>query len=243
MADDDGGAMVGVATFPLGAAIAYLSIVAVTVLATGDAVLAVGETDSAAGAAAGLGAVFYLSLVAPFLAVVTWASIHGVEVTVAGFPVDPVPLFGVVEGGLELLFPVLLFVLGTIVATQVGGSAVNRVVNGTASAVAMYVLGATVLVLGSAVLFNVGVAVLFDALASGLGAAEGARPDAGPVVHYPNPVSGLLRIGVSALPFVAAGTVTNALLAWWDEESSEELVDPTEYLEDDTDPRDGTVEE
>jgi hypothetical protein len=93
VADDDGDSMVGVATFPLGAAIAYLSLIAATVLATGDAVV------------------------------------------VAGTPVDPVPLFGVVDGGLELLCPLLL-----------------------------YVLGATVLVLGSAVVFNAGVAVLFDAL-------------------------------------------------------------------------------
>jgi hypothetical protein len=238
---DDNDPMVGVATFPLGAAIAYLSLIAAAVLATGDAVVVAGETDSAAGAAAGLSVVFYVSLVAPFLAVVVWASIHGVEVTVGGAPVEPVPLFGVVDGGLELLFPVLSFALGAIVATQLGGSPLNRVLNGTATAVATYVLGATVLVLGSALLFNAGVAVLFDALAGAFGAT--GRPDAGPVVHYPNPVAGLLRIGISTLPFVAAGTVTNAVVAWWDDESSEDLVDATEYLEDDADPRDRNGEQ
>jgi hypothetical protein len=241
MPGDGGDSMVAVAMFAVGAVIAYLSIIAVTLLATGEGVLAAGEADSFAGAAAGLGIIFYIALVAPFLAVVTWASIHGVEVTVVGYAVDPVPLLGLIDGGLELLHPILLFVLGVVVATQLGGSGFNRVVNGTLSAVAMYVLGATVLVLGTAVLFNVVVDVLFDALAGGLGAT--GRPDAGPPIHYLNPVAGLLQVGLSALPFVAAGTVTNAVLAWRNgDDAAEELVDAPTYLEDDG-PEDGTSNE
>ena len=158
-------------------------------------------------AASLVGVVLFLALVAPFLAVVMWAGLHGVTVTVGGAVLQPVPLLEFLDGGLGLLLQALLFLMGLTVASELGGSVLNRAINGTASAVAMYVLGATVVMLGSALLFNVGV----DVLAGAAGARGGVS--VGPVIHYPDPVSGLLQVGLYALPFTAAGALLNAILA------------------------------
>ena len=202
------GTIVPLFAFLLGLVAAYVSLVVFAFVGSGNLFLGADvPADLTVGSIRSL-ALFslvflFVPLIAPFLAAGVWGTVHGVTVGVTGpggfVPIGTVPLLGVVDGGLELLAPVLLVVVGVTLAFANEQSLPLRPVVATAVGVVGYVAAAALFMFLSALLYNAAVGALVGQF---LGSAGGLG-----TITYPDPVAALVTVGVDATPFVAGGAV------------------------------------
>jgi hypothetical protein len=208
MVDDEPVSLPLVALF-LGIFVTLVSLLATGLLASDGALSAVTNTNSPTVRNVALrGLLFFLAL-APFLAVAMWTSFHGVTVTLFGDdPIQPVPLFGAVDGALEPLVPVLLVLAGLFVAGEVAESPLGRAVGGTVAGVATYVVAGWVLALGSALFFNVVMGAFHEFLVSSMPPTSvTVGLPTGPFIRYGDPVGVAIQLASFSAPLVALGAV------------------------------------
>ncbi|MHB9288302.1 hypothetical protein ACKVMT_14835 [Halobacteriales archaeon Cl-PHB] len=216
MADDDE-PVAGVA-IALGLFVTWLSIAATAVLATDEYLIAGLQSSSqTAQDLSGLGIFFlagFLFGIAPFFAVAMWANVHDVAVLTGGSPTsfsfDPVPLVGVVDGGLEPFAVVLLVLVGAVTASEVAETVVGRAVGGTAAGTFGYVSVTWLFMMLSALVYNFGADVINSLLAGMVGVAGDV--DLFPFIVYPDTVGAAVSLLTFAAPLIAVGAVGNAVL-------------------------------
>ncbi len=213
--DEEGGpmAVVGVG---IGVLVTWLSIAATLLLASDQYLVAGLRSGSAPAQDGGMLGIMVLATIlftiAPFLAVAMWGSVHGVTVFAtngAGTAgIEPVPLVGVVDGGLEPFAILLLLVVGVVTASEVSDSPIGQLVGGSVLGLAGYAASAWLLMMVSALAYNLFADVLNSLLATWVGVAGDV--ELAPMVVYPDTVGAFVQLATFAGPFVAAGAVVNA---------------------------------